>query len=270
MKKATKIISAVMAVVLVASAFAACSSKPAVPAKVVASIADLTGAKVGVQLGTTGDTAMTKLEKDGTTVARAKTGHEAVQSLLQGKVDAVVIDNEPAKVFVEKNTDKLKLLDEPFAEEKYAICLAKDKTELTAKINGALGELTADGTIEKIKANYIGDAKGSFQYTSPAGTTRTNGKMKMATNAQFAPYEYLKDGSTTVVGIDPDIALAIADKLGMELEIMDMDFDAVILAVTGGKADIGMAGLTVDETRLKSVNFTDTYCIAKQVIIVKK
>ena len=90
----------------------------------------------------------------------------------------------------------------------------------------------------------------------------------MATNAEFPPYEYW-DGNE-IVGIDVEIAEAIAEKLGMELKIEDMDFNAIVGAVATGKADIGAAGMTVRPDRLDSVNFTDTYATATQVVIVKE
>lgn len=90
----------------------------------------------------------------------------------------------------------------------------------------------------------------------------------MATNAEFPPYEY-RDGDK-VVGIDADIAAAVAKELGMELKIEDMAFDSIIAAVTSGKADIGAAGMTVTDERKKHVSFTDTYAKATQVIIVKE
>lgn len=92
--------------------------------------------------------------------------------------------------------------------------------------------------------------------------------LTMATNAEFPPYEYY-DG-TEIVGIDVEIAQAIADKLGRELVIEDMAFDSVIMAVQSGKADIAMAGLTVTEDRKENVDFSDTYTTARQVIIVKE
>lgn len=88
----------------------------------------------------------------------------------------------------------------------------------------------------------------------------------MATNAEFPPYEYYE--GKDVVGIDADIAAAVADELGMKLKIEDMAFDSIIAAVSSGKADIGAAGMTVTEERLKNVDFTDTYATATQVIIV--
>lgn len=90
----------------------------------------------------------------------------------------------------------------------------------------------------------------------------------MATNAAFPPYEY-KEGDA-IVGIDAEIAQAIAEKLGMELEIKDVDFGAIIGGVQSGKYDFGMAGMTVTDERKESVDFTDTYANAVQVVIVKE
>ena len=89
----------------------------------------------------------------------------------------------------------------------------------------------------------------------------------MCIRDRFEPYEYY-DGDN-VVGIDADIAKAICDKLGYDLEIEDMEFDAIIAAVSSGKADFGAAGMTVTEDRLKNIDFTDTYATASQVIVVR-
>lgn len=90
----------------------------------------------------------------------------------------------------------------------------------------------------------------------------------MATNAEFPPYEY-REG-TSVVGIDAEIAKAIAEDMGLTLVIEDMQFDSIIAAVQSGKADIGVAGMTVDEVRLASVNFSIPYTTSAQVIILKE
>ena len=105
-------------------------------------------------------------------------------------------------------------------------------------------------------------------YESPEDVDRSKGELVMATNAEFEPYEYHEGDE--IVGIDADIAQAICDKLGYELKIEDMEFDAILPAVQSGKADFGAAGMTVTEDRQASVNFTDTYANASQVIIVKK
>ena len=128
-------------------------------------------------------------------------------------------------------------------------------------------ELQKDGTIDSITSNYIGDEAGKHPYETPDGTEYPNGTLTMATNAQFDPYEYY-DGDQ-IVGIDADIAKAICDKLGYELKIEDMEFDAIIAAVSSGKADFGAAGITVTEDRKKNIDFTDTYTKACQVIVVR-
>lgn len=99
-------------------------------------------------------------------------------------------------------------------------------------------------------------------------TTVQEGKLIWGTNAAFEPYEYME--GDTVVGIDAEIADAIAAKLGLEAQVENMDFDAIIPAVTSGKVDIGIAGMTVSEERLKNVNFSDTYVEAGQAIVVKE
>ena len=118
----------------------------------IASPDDLEGKKIGVQLGTTGDIYAGDI-KDAT-VERYNKGFEAVQALTQGKIDAVVIDGEPAKVFVKEN-EGLKMLDEAFTEEDYAIAVAKGNDELLDKINTALGELKDSGELDKIVDKYI-------------------------------------------------------------------------------------------------------------------
>lgn len=98
------------------------------------------------------------------------------------------------------------------------------------------------------------------------GDTDSN-KLVMATNAEFPPYEYHEGDK--IVGIDAEIAAAIAEKIGMELEIADVDFDSIIPGVQEGKYDMGMAGMTVTDERLKKVAFSDTYAKGVQVVIVK-
>ncbi|MCI5846175.1 MAG: basic amino acid ABC transporter substrate-binding protein [Clostridiales bacterium] len=111
---------------------------------------------VGVQLSTTGDIYTTgDIEEAGLgTVQRFPNGNEAVMALVNGKIDCVVIDNEPAKAYVAANPG-LKVLDSSYAVEDYAAAIAKDNTELLEKFNAALAELKADGTIDAIIAKYI-------------------------------------------------------------------------------------------------------------------
>lgn len=102
-----------------------------------------------------------------------------------------------------------------------------------------------------------------------AGCGAQSNKLVMGTNAAFPPYEFVDDAGN-IVGIDAEIAQAIADKLGMELEIKDMEFDSLIPAVQEGSVDIVLAGMTVTPEREESVDFTDSYATGIQVIIVKE
>ena len=106
----------------------------------------------------------------------------------------------------------------------------------------------------------------STEGTEAALPTAVEGVLTMATNAAFPPYEYIEGGA--IVGIDADIAAAIAEKLGLEIQIEDMEFDAIIEAVKSGKADIGLAGMTVTPDRAEEVNFTASYATGVQVVIV--
>ena len=94
--------------------------------------------------------------------------------------------------------------------------------------------------------------------------------LKMGTNASFPPYEYYDDETGEIVGIDAEVAAAICEKLGCELEIVDMDFDAIIPAITTGKIDFGMAGMTVTEERKQSVDFSTSYATGIQSVIIKE
>ena len=234
---------------------------------------DLNGKTVGVQLGTTGDLMMSEEvgKADGLNLAGVEQyskAADAVQALLTNKIDAVCIDDQVAKNFVAANEDKLTMLDTAYKEESYAIAVSKDNPELTEALNGAIAELKEDGTLDAILNKYIAKEEGATGYVTPEGTEYPNGTLVMATNATFDPYEYIENGE--VVGIDAEFAKALCDKLGYDLEIEDMEFDSIIAAVNSGKADFGMAGMTVTPERQEQIDFTDTYCTAAQSIIVLK
>ena len=237
------------------------------------SLEDLNGKTVGVQLGTTGDLLMSEEvgKADGLNLAGVEQYNkaaDAVQALLTNKIDAVCIDDQVAKNFVAANEDKLTMLDTAYKEESYAIAVSKDNPELTEALNGAIAELKEDGTLDAILNKYIAKEEGATGYVTPEGTEYPNGTLVMATNATFDPYEYIENGE--VVGIDAEFAKALCDKLGYDLEIEDMEFDSIIAAVNSGKADFGMAGMTVTPERQEQIDFTDTYCTAAQNIIVLK
>ena len=124
----------------------------------IASLDDIEGKKIGVQQGTTGDIYASDTVENGgygeENVTKYANGALAVEALKAGKVDCVIIDNEPAKAYVAAN-EGLKILDTEYANEDYAICFAKENTELQTKVNNALKELIADGSVQKVVDKYI-------------------------------------------------------------------------------------------------------------------
>lgn len=232
------------------------------------SVADLPGKRIGVQLGTTGDIYVSDYEEDGsgTVVERYNKGADAVQALKQGKIDCVVIDEQPALKFVEQNPG-LYVLEEEFTLEDYAFVTAKENEELLTRVNAALAELREEGVLAEIQKNYVGTESEVGQYPyEKKDVKRPNGTLIVGTNAEFPPYESYEEGE--IVGIDMDIMQAVCDTLGMEMQVEDMAFDSIISAVATGKVDIGAAGFTVTEERKKNVSFTDTYTTSKQVVVL--
>lgn len=160
---------------------------------------------------------------------------------------------------------KVKVVDIELSSEEYAFGVDKKQPELKEKCNELLKEMKSSGELEEISNHFFGD--GEPVAVTSAKQDNSKDQLVVATNAEFAPFEY-KEGDK-FYGIDMEIAKLLADKLGKELIIVDMAFDAVLLSVQQQKADIGMAGLTVTEERAKQVDFSDPYYNAAQKIICK-
>ena len=133
---------------------------------------------------------------------------------------------------------------------------------------GSAKETTAAAADTTAEAAKEETADTTAESTAAESKEAAGGTLVMATNAEFPPYEY-HDGDK-IVGIDAEIAQAIADELGMTLEIEDIAFDSIIPELASGKADMALAGMTVTEDRKASVDFSDSYASASQMIIVKE
>lgn len=254
----------VMGMIGIMLLMAGCGSK--VPKNTVKSLDDLEGKKIGVQLKTTGDVYASDI-KDAT-VQRFNKGHDAVSALRAGAVDAVMLDDAPANVFVEESDD-LELLEEPYADEEYGIAVNKDNTELLEQINKALEKLQSDGTIEKITTAWLKDGESQSVYDGQTKDSYSGGNLLMVTNAEFPPYESkTEDGD--IIGIDVDIMKAVCDELDRKLVVEHTAFDSLIASVERETADVAVAAMTITEERLGQVNFSEPYMKAKQVIIVRK
>lgn len=243
--------------------------------------------KIGVQGGTTGEFYVKgnpDMLLDGyknIDCMAFNNGGLAVKAMLDGQVDYVVIDNEPAYQLLAQYKNDIKVIDIALTQEQYAYGVDKNQPELLEDVNAFIAQIKADGTLEALFEKYAaleyddegnvigGDENIVGVQSAEKGASAASEQLVVATNAAFAPYEYKKGDN--YAGIDMEIAALLADYLGLELVIEDMDFDAVVTSVGKNDVDIAMAGLSVTATRKQAVNFSDAYYEgAYQVLIVKK
>ena len=163
-----------------------------------------------------------------------------------------------------KEATTAKVIEIDLTNEEYAFGVDKTQPELLASVNAFIAEIQANGKFDEICNNYFGD--GTPVAVTSAAFDANKDQLVVATNAAFEPFEYMKGDS--YYGIDMEIAAALAEYLGQDLVISNMDFDAVCLAVGQQKCDIAMAGLTVKPEREEYVTFTTSYYSASQKLIV--
>lgn len=254
-----KLISLALAILMIASlalATASCSKKPI---------------QIGVQSGTTGQYFVdgdADWGFDGIAGYAAKgysNGGLAVADMKNGQVKYVMIDEQPALQLAQK-IEGIKVVNIPLTEEEYAFGVDKNQAGLLDSINAILADMKATGKLDAIVAAYA-TGEGIKPFASATlDLNKKDQQLVVATNANFAPFEY-KDGDK-FAGIDMEIAAYIAEQLGMELVIMDMEFDSVVPSVGNNGVDVAMAGLTVNDTRRQFVNFSTSYYNAAQMLIV--
>lgn len=157
-----------------------------------------------------------------------------------------------------------KVIEIELTSEQYAFGVDKTQPELLETVNEFIGQIMEDGTFDEICDHYFGD--GTPTAVTSAKYDESKEQLVVATNAAFEPFEYLE--GENYYGIDMEIAAKLADYLGMELVIQNMEFDAVCLSVGQQKCDIAMAGLTVNEEREEYVTFSTPYYNAAQKLVV--
>ena len=159
---------------------------------------------------------------------------------------------------------KVKVIEIDLTSEEYAFGVDKTQPELLTEVNDFIKKIKEDGRFDEILNKYFGD--GTPTPVTSAALDESKDQLVVATNAAFEPFEYM-DGEN-YLGIDMEIAALLAEELGLELVISNMDFDSVCLSVGQQKCDIAMAGLTVNEARKEYVTFSDSYYNAAQRLVV--
>ena len=158
-----------------------------------------------------------------------------------------------------------KIIDIALTQEEYAFGVAKDQPELLEKVNELIKEMKSTGTFDEICNHYFGD--GTPEAVKSAKLDTSKDQLVVATHAEFAPFEYRVGDS--YYGIDMEIAALLADELGLELVIKDMEFKDVLDDVAYHGSDIVMSAMTVKEERKSYVTFSDPYYQASQKLIIK-
>ncbi len=164
-----------------------------------------------------------------------------------------------------KEATTAKVIDIQLTSEQYAFAVNPNDAELLNSVNAFLAEIKENGKFDEVINNYFGD--GTPVEITSAVEDSSKDQLIVVTEPGFEPFEYMSGDK--YVGIDMEFAQLLADYLGKELVIKSIDFDAIFSTLNTNGADIGMAGITVNEARATLVSFSDTYYDAAQKLIVK-
>lgn len=226
--------------------------------------AEVSGTKIAVQKGTTA--LMYAQVLKGAEAVSYDTFALAANDMKNGNAAYVFVDKTTANALCKEISD-LKIIDIPLSSENYGIGIDPAQADLKTKIDTILTEKAAE--IDAIKEKYMNGDEASYVGVTSAvkDGSRAGEQLVVATNAEFAPWEY-KEGNM-FYGIDMEIAKLIADELGLELVIDDMDFDMVVGAVGKQNVDIAMSGITITAERLNIINFSVPYYTESIVCVCK-
>ena len=229
-----------------------------------ASCGETVNSKVGIQSGTTSE-AYAKVLK-GVEVVSFDTFALAAQAMKNGNADYVFVDKTTANALCAE-IDGLKIIDIALSSEYYGIGIDPSQPSLKIDIDRILAEKAEE--IQAIKDKYMnGDEDAYVGFTNnDKDNNNAAGQLVVATNAEFAPWEY-KEGNL-FYGIDIEIAKLIADELNLELVIEDMQFNMVVGAVGKNGVDIAMSGITITTERQQVINFSTPYYTESIVVVCK-
>ena len=242
------------------TALPACSGS--VPASGIASRDDVYGSVIGVL----SDTAAVAYAENRGTVKKYATREELTAALKAGSVDCAIVDDSIAGRFV-RGQGRLELLEEPLISAGFCFAIAKENADLTDAVNGALSQLEESEVLEDIVNSYFNG--GRHPYKSPEGIDRSKGTLTLAVGADFPPYK-MTDSDGEVKGLDIDVARAVCDLLGLDMEVSVITNESLISAVMHGSAHFALGGLFDSDAGSELVDFSDPYVICTQRIVVRK
>ena len=250
-----KLIAMILAVLMLATCLVACGGEEKAA----------TGTKIAVQKGTT--SLMYAQVLKGAEAVSYDTFALAANDMKNGNADYVFVDKTTAKALC-KEISGIKMIDIALSSENYGIGIDPAQADLKTKIDDILTNKAAE--IDAIKDKYMNGEEDKYVGVTSAAkdVSRADAQLVVATNAEFAPWEY-KEG-TQYFGIDMEIAQLIANELNLELVIDDMDFDMVVGAVGKQSVDIAMSGITITAERANIINFSIPYYTEAIVAVCKE
>lgn len=261
----------------------ACGEEPLI-AGTIHELSDLPGKNVGVLANSQADLYATDLElpfgeEEPSVIIRYNSLDQAVEDLKTGTLDCIIMDAGPAEDYCSEN-EHLALLEEAFSWQEYSICLGAGQRELALTLNQALALLEEDGVLKKISDRYIttenavsnpveADSAETDADETSDGISGSRQLLSVATSSGFPPYTYY-DENGELTGIDIDIAYALAEHLGMDIRITDMDYESLFTSVADGTVDFAIAGISPSEDLMDTCIFTDPYSTACQMVLVRE
>ncbi|MDD4092132.1 MAG: ABC transporter permease subunit [Smithellaceae bacterium] len=223
----------------------------------------LAGKKVGVQTGTTYEQVLKRAVPDARP-AYFTTFTDQIEAVKSGKISGFLADEVVAQGMI-RRTSGIVYLKEWLSSNEYAFAFAQDQSRLQRQVNAELRRMRNDGTLKRLAEKWFGENEDARELPD-IPTEDKNGVIRFATNSDSAPFVYVKNGK--LVGYDIEVAMIIARQLGKKLEILDMDFSAIIPALVSGKTDMAGDFIAVTPERAKSVLFSLPYYTGGTVVVV--
>lgn len=226
--------------------------------------ADLSGASVGVLLGTAAVGLTEEIEALGAAVKNYSSTDAMTADLKAGNIDCIIID-EVTGDRIDSKSIRIKRLNEDFLRKDYSIIAAKENADLTEAVDAALSQLETDGVLDLIVDGYING--GSYKY-EPKENIERKATLTLAVVNGDAPYAYVGENGE-MTGLDIDIARAVCDILGVGLEIREEPRGELITAIRSGRADFGMGRLSETAENTQLVDFSTAYMTSVQIMLVR-
>lgn len=255
---------AVIAVLVIAGAVVAAMFLKNMP-KDINSVDDLKGSNIAVQKGSTADDYVTDhYETNNSADVIRFVDFEVIFKDLEGKkVDAVIMDKAPAKVYL-KNHSGLRILSDVLQNEDYGFIFNNTNTELRDKFNAKLTEMKDDGKLDEIKEYWYTHGDGAAASITENGTGET---IRVVTDSSFPPYDSKNGNEFT--GMDMDIVREICNRLDYKVQFATVGFDSIIDEVSKGNYDVGASALSITEDRKAKVLFSECYESSELIVVTR-